>query len=186
MASLWDKPAAQQTKGSPSTTTRKSGEREDFTSLLVGQLANKAMNASRSSAPFDTPPRHQPGTLPFVLCMLTFPEVSSLSGFQSPYTPPTPVQRAPPAPIFTTPQREQNSAMAATAQNKQPTPSANDTSARAPETPKVGGKWIHPALQGIDKEARKFIFGEEDLKRLVINLFLLYTLWWVSSKVEEM
>jgi len=183
MASLWDKPAGQQTRGSPSTTTKKSGEREDLTNLLVGQLASKAMNTSRSSAQFDTPPRHQPGTPPFVPCMLTFLEGSSLSGFQSPYTPPTPVQRAPPPPIFATPQREQNSAAAATPQNKQSTPNA---SARAPETPKVGGKWTHPALHGIDKEARKFVFGEEDLKRLVVNLLLLYVLWWVSSKVEEM
>src|SRR5271170_4932640 len=65
MASFWDKPAAQQTRGSPSTTTKKSGERDDFTNLLVGQLASKAMTASRSSAPFDTPPRQQPGTPPF-------------------------------------------------------------------------------------------------------------------------
>src|SRR5277367_3542913 len=72
MASLWDKPAAQQTRGSPSTTSKKSGEREDLTNLLVGQLASKAMNASRSSAQFDTPPRHQPGTPPFIPCMLTF------------------------------------------------------------------------------------------------------------------
>ena len=56
----------------------------------------------------------------------------------------------------------------------------------APETPKVGGKWIHPALPGIQKESRKLIFGEEELKRLVVNLLLLYSTWWFSYKIEDM
>jgi hypothetical protein len=29
------------------------------------------------------------------------------------------------------------------------------------------------------------MFGEEDLKRLVVNIFLLYSLWWVSQKVDD-
>src|SRR5271169_5132242 len=159
MTSLWDQPAAQPARGSPSTTTRKLGEKEDIASLRAGQLANKTMNASRASAPFDTPPRNQPGIPPFATLHAYIVEGNSLSGFQSPYTPPTAVQRAPPAPIFTTPQREQATA---TSQPKTSTPSTNDTTARTPETPKVGGKWTHPALHGIDREARKFVFGEED------------------------
>ena len=118
--------------------------------------------------------------------MLTSGAGSSLSGFQSPYIPPTHMQRVPPAPIFATPQREQNPAGPTTTQNKTSTPGATDTTAPAPETPKVGGKWTHPALQGIDRESRKFVFGEEDLKRLVVNLVLLYALWWATSKVEDM
>jgi len=54
-----------------------------------------------------------------------------------------------------------------------------------PETPKVGGKWTHPALLGIENEARKAMFGEEELKRLVLNTSLLYAMWWISAKVEE-
>jgi len=185
MTSLWDQPV-QAARGSPSATTRKFGEKEDVTSLRAGQVVNKAINPSRPSGQFDTPPRHQSGMSPFVSGMLTFVQGSSLSGFQSPYTPPTAVQRAPSAPIFATPQRNQGAAATASSQSKTSTPSANDSTARAPETPKVGGKWTHPALHGIDKEARKFVFGEEDLKRLVVNLTLLYTMWWVASKVEEM
>lgn len=184
MTSLWDQPAAQTARGSPSTTTKKLGENEDITNLRAGQLANKPMNASRASAPFDTPPRHQPGTPSCATLYAYIVEGNSLSGFQSPYTPPTAVQRAPPAPIFATPQREQ--VPAATSQIKTSTPSTDDSTARAPETPKVGGKWRHPALHGIDTEARKFVFGEEDLKRLAVNSVLLYALWWISSKVEEM
>ena len=30
------------------------------------------------------------------------------------------------------------------------------------------------------------MFGEEDLKRLVVNAFLLYSMWWISYKIEEM
>lgn len=188
MASPWDQPAAQQRRGSPSTMARKSGEREDFTSLMVAQLASRAMSASRSSAPFDTPPpRHRPGTPDLGHCVLTCAEGPSLSGFQSPYTPPTPVQRAPPAPHFATPPREQSSASPAASSQKQSSTLSSTTAAtRGPETPKIGGKWTHPALQGIDKEARKFVFGEEDLKRLAVNLLLLYVLWWTSSKVEDM
>ena len=56
---------------------------------------------------------------------------------------------------------------------------------RGPETPKVGGKWTHPALAGIEKEARKFMFGEEELKRLLANTSLLIAMWWVTRKADE-
>ena len=109
-----------------------------------------------------------------------------MSGFQSPYTPPTQVQRAPPAPIFATPQRDHGSAQNTPASQKQtPTPVVQDGAKKSPETPKVGGRWTHPALQGIQKEARKFMFGEEELKRLVANAFLLYSMWWLSYKFED-
>jgi hypothetical protein len=49
----------------------------------------------------------------------------------------------------------------------------------------VGGKWTHPALKGINMEARKFMFGEEELKRLVVNAVLLYSMWWISYRLEE-
>jgi hypothetical protein len=111
----------------------------------------------------------------------------SLSGFQSPYTPPsTQAQRVPPAPIFATPQRESNATQSPSSlQKKTSTPTTADGVARAPDTPKIGGKWIHPALKGIDKEARKFIFGEQELKRLIVNTALLYSMWWIVYKIEE-
>ena len=116
-----------------------------------------------------------------------------MSGFQSPYTPPSAVQRAPPTPIFSTPQRDSvtvgtvtpTSATITTTQTSQSATGQPTTTTRV-ETPKVGGKWQHPALNGIEKESRKFVFGEEDLKRLVVNAFLLYSMWWISYKVDEM
>jgi hypothetical protein len=139
------------------------------------------MASFRSAGPFDTPPRHPAGTI-FPL-MKADDKGGSLSGFQSPYSPPTPGPRAPPTPIFTTPQRESNT-QAPSSQTTTPAAQTGSTT-RAPETPKIGGKWTHPAIQGIEQEARKFMFGEEDLKRLVVNIFLLYSLWWVSQKVDD-
>jgi hypothetical protein len=57
--------------------------------------------------------------------------------------------------------------------------------ARQPETPKVGGKWTHPALRSIENETRKFLFGEEDLKKLILNTALLIAMWWLSRKIED-
>jgi Nuclear pore complex component len=78
--------------------------------------------------------------------------------------------------MFATPQRPNS-------QPQQSTPVSQVTP--GPETPKVGGKWIHPALPGIENEARKAMFGEEELKRLVLNTSLLYAMWWFSAKIEE-
>jgi hypothetical protein len=78
--------------------------------------------------------------------------------------------------MFSTPQRPNSQPQQSTPVN-QVTP--------GPETPKVGGKWTHPALLGIENEARKAMFGEEELKRLVLNTSLLYAMWWISAKVEE-
>lgn len=124
--------------------------------------------------------------------------------FQSPYTPPlqSTTQRTQPGSIFSTPQRQIISATTTTTtpssqSQQQQTPisqgqtqtSASQTTpatqGRAPETPKVGGKWIHPALAQIEREARKFMFGEEELKRLVANAALLISMWWVSRKIDE-
>src|SRR5947207_9962625 len=112
---------------------------------------------------------------------------SSLSGFQSPYTPPSQIQRVPPTPIFATPQRQFSTTQTPSSLQKHTsTPGrAVDGVVRAPDTPKVGGKWTHPALKGIDREARKFMFGEEELKKLVVNTILLYSMWWMSYKLEE-
>ena len=113
-------------------------------------------------------------------------EGTSLSGFQSPYTPPTQVRPASIAPVFPTPQRESTTAVTPSSSKKQTTPATGTIQAGpAPETPKVGGKWIHPALKGIDKEARKLMFGEEQLKKLVLNAVFLYILWRVSYKIED-
>jgi len=118
-------------------------------------------------------------------CQLLTIAGASLSGFQSPYTPPSAVHRAPPTPIFSTPQREPLTAGTAATTTQTPQSAGQQATTRV-ETPKVGGKWTHPALHGIEKEYRKFVFGEEDLKRLVVNVFLLYSMWWMSYKVEEM
>ena len=145
------------------------------------------MAALRGPSSFETPSRPQAGTLP---CLEVLTIVGgSLSGFQSPYTPPSAVQRAPPTPIFSTPQRDSVTAGIATTTTTTtttPQPSTGQPKTTRAETPKVGGKWTHPALHGIEKEARKFVFGEEDLKRLLVNAFLLYSMWWISYKIEEM
>jgi hypothetical protein len=111
----------------------------------------------------------------------------NLSGFQSPYTPPSQIQRVPPAPVFATPQRQPSTTQTPSSLQKQTsTPGASaDSVARTSDTPKVGGKWTHPALEGIDREARKFMFREEELKKLVVNVVLLYSMWWISYKLEE-
>ena len=120
--------------------------------------------------------------------MRAFP--ANLVGFQSPYSPPTQVQRVPPTSIFSTPQSKAvTTSTNTTPSQQQPqttsTPAAQSQPTRAPETPKVGGKWVHPALQGIEKEARKFIFGEEEAKKLAVNVILLYSMWWISSKIGD-
>lgn len=92
------------------------------------------------------------------------------------------MSRPPPTPIFATPQREQKTPVS---QQKLGPTQTIDTASPAPVTPKVGGKWTHPALLGIDKEARKFMFGEEELKRLVLNSVLLYSMWWITAKLDE-
>ena len=79
--------------------------------------------------------------------------------------------------MFATPQQQTSGSQSGTPAGTQETPK--------PETPKVGGKWTHPALHGIENEARKAMFGEEELKRLVLNTVLLYAMWWMSGKVEE-
>lgn len=138
-----------------------------------------------ASSSFETPSRPQAGALSRLQGLTVVG--GSLSGFQSPYTPPSAVQRAPPAPIFTTPQRESLTASTTTTTTAQtPQSTTGPPTTTRVETPKVGGKWTHPALYGIEKEARKFMFGEEDLKRLVVNAFLLYSMWWISYKMEEM
>lgn len=118
----------------------------------------------------------------------------NLSGFQSPYTPPAPAQRPPPAPIFATPTRQVTTTMTPSSQPQQTSSQqqsvassggGGQTKSRGPETPKVGGKWTHPALAGIEKEARKFMFGEEELKRLVANTSLLIAMWWITRKADE-
>ena len=125
--------------------------------------------------------------------MLTVVSLANLTVLQSPYSPPTQVQRVPPTSIFSTPQSKTATPATGNTPSQQPpqqqqstpAPAAQTPAARGPETPKVGGKWVHPALQGIDREVRKFIFGEEELKRLVVNVILLYSIWWISSKLGD-
>jgi hypothetical protein len=129
--------------------------------------------------------------------------------FQSPYTPPAASQRAQPVSLFSTPQRQaggvttnpssaasasasasqqrsqQTAQPTTTSQTQTPTAAPQKVDGRAPETPKLGGKWIHPAVAGIEREARKFMFGEEELKRLIANAGLLFGMWWLSRKIDE-
>jgi hypothetical protein len=111
--------------------------------------------------------------------LILLKEGAGFSGFQSPYTPPTQIQRPPPSQIRLP---------SPLTQEKGPPlnpPRENQTSTIRADTPKVGGKWMHPALKGIDKEMRKLIFGEEELKKLLVNAFLLYSLWLFSSKIDD-
>jgi hypothetical protein len=113
---------------------------------------------------------------------------SSLSGFQSPYTSPNQAQRASPAPTFSAvAPREKSSqqVIPSTQKRSSSTPTNKDGATRGPETPKIGGKWAHPALRGIERETRKFMFGEEELKKLIVNAVLLYSVHWASVKIEE-
>lgn len=147
------------------------------------------MTALRRSGTFDTPPRPQAGNPLTCSKYADSYAGGSLSGYQSPYTPPTTqAQRIPPTPMFATPQRDQNSMTQTPSSLQKQTSTPNTTTntvTRAPDAPKVGGKWIHPAVEAIDKEARKFIFGEEELKRLIVNTALLYSMWWIAYKIEE-
>jgi hypothetical protein len=144
-----------------------------------------ALRGATGASSFETPSRPQAGSISRRQALTVVG--GGLSGFQSPYTPPSAAHRAPPAPIFATPQREPlTTGTAINISTQTPQSATGQQTTTRVETPKVGGKWTHPALHGIEKEARKFIFGEEDLKRLIANAFLLYSMWWISYKVEEM
>ena len=86
--------------------------------------------------------------------------------------------------MFSTPQR-QTSKTTPSSQLNQQSQTPQETIDKGPETPKVGGRWTHPALPGIEKEARKFMFGEEELRRLIANTGLLIAIWWFTRKIND-
>jgi hypothetical protein len=122
-----------------------------------------------------------------------------LQGFQPPFTTPTQVQQRPPsASVYAPTPQCDDIAVRPLSQPQQPPQQQQQQTASTPakvniptpvtparSTPKVGGKWTHPALQSIEQESRKFIFGEQQLKTLLANFALLYVLYSAKNRILD-
>jgi hypothetical protein len=122
-------------------------------------------------------------------------KLTRFEGFQTPFTTPTQAQPRPPsASVYgPTPPRDGTAVQPLShphhhQQQTTSTPAKAITPAPATpaqNTPRVGGKWTHPALHTIEHESRKFMFGEQQLKTLIANIALLYVLYSATNRILE-